>query len=200
MKYHYVYRTVNKINGKFYIGKHSTNNLDDGYLGSGKVLKKAIEKYGVENFEKKILCFCDSSDEALKVEEFLVTDYIINREDCYNLKKGGKGGAEKGFLSEEGKRKLSERMKGNQNTKGTHLSEEHRKKISEALKGNKHTLGKKQSEETKAKRSAALKGRIVSEETRKKISEKNKGKKLSEEQKRKISETLKLKHKSQKDE
>lgn len=195
MKYHYVYRTVNKINGKFYIGKHSTNTLDDGYLGSGKVLKQAIEKYGVENFEKKILCFCDSSDEALKVEEFLVTDYLLSREDCYNLKKGGKGGAEKGFLSEEGKRKLSERMKGNTYGKDRHPSEETRKKLSEALKGNKRSLGKKQSEETKAKRSAALKGHPVSEETKKKISEGHKRRKMSEEQKRKISETLKLKNK-----
>ena len=54
MKQHYIYLTTNKINGMKYIGKHY-GELDDSYLGSGKILKRAIEKYGKENFEKSIL-------------------------------------------------------------------------------------------------------------------------------------------------
>lgn len=54
-KYHYVYRIINKLNNKFYYGVHSTSNIDDGYMGSGKRLGYAKNKYGLENFEKEIL-------------------------------------------------------------------------------------------------------------------------------------------------
>ena len=84
MKYNYVYIITNKINHKFYIGKHSTDNLDDGYMGSGTAINKAIQKYGIENFSKRILCLCDSAEDALAIEEFLVTDYIVSRNDSYN--------------------------------------------------------------------------------------------------------------------
>ena len=47
---HFIYRTTNLLNGKFYVGRHSTTNMNDGYFGSGIVLKKAIEKYGIENY------------------------------------------------------------------------------------------------------------------------------------------------------
>ena len=61
--FNYIYKITNKINGKIYIGKHSTDNLNDGYIGSGVVLKQAIKKYGVENFTKEIIEFCDKEVE-----------------------------------------------------------------------------------------------------------------------------------------
>ena len=63
MKYYTIYETINKINGQNYIGKHITNNPYDDYLGSGKYLKRAIKKYGVENFEKKVLYIFDNKED-----------------------------------------------------------------------------------------------------------------------------------------
>lgn len=141
-KYNYVYITTNKINGKFYIGKHSTDNLNDNYLGSGIMLNNAIKKYGKENFKQRILCFCDSEEEAFEVEKYLVTEYIVSREDCYNLHIGGDGGK----MSEEINRKHSIFMKEYYKTHNTWnkgkknvYSEDTLKRMSDVKKGSKHT-------------------------------------------------------------
>lgn len=90
--YHFVYKTTNLINQKIYIGKHSTKNLEDGYLGSGKYFFRAIKKYGKENFKREILKQFETSDEAFSYEAKLVTKDFVLREDNYNLKIGGRKG------------------------------------------------------------------------------------------------------------
>lgn len=89
MRYYFVYKTTNKKNGKYYIGVHGTNSLDDGYLGSGKYLADAIIYYGVECFEREILSFHSSYDEALAKEIELVGPEQVNDDNCYNLVWGG---------------------------------------------------------------------------------------------------------------
>lgn len=86
--YYFVYQTTNNINGKYYRGAHQTKNLDDGYLGSGTRLKRAIKKYGVENFTREILCFCENEEQMYLKENELV---IISK-DTYNILEGGHGG------------------------------------------------------------------------------------------------------------
>ena len=83
-----VYKTTNKINGKTYIGVHKTDNLNDGYIGSGKILKRAITKYGKENFEREILFDFDNAESMFQKEKEVVSIGSTS----YNLKEGGLGG------------------------------------------------------------------------------------------------------------
>ena len=89
LHYHFVYQTKNLVNGKTYIGRHSTNNLDDGYLGSGTLLKRAIKKYGKENFQCIHMCYFDTYQEAVEEEKFLVTKEYCAKDDNYNIVEGG---------------------------------------------------------------------------------------------------------------
>lgn len=91
MKYT-IYKTINKLNGKFYIGQHKTNNLNDDYLGSGKLLWNSINKHGRENFFKEILFVFDNEQEMNAKEAELVTEEFCLREDTYNICPGGQGG------------------------------------------------------------------------------------------------------------
>lgn len=191
--YNYIYLITNNLNGKIYVGKHSTDNLNDGYMGSGKLIKLAYNKYGIENFSKKILAFADTEDELNDLEIFYIKD-LDAKTKGYNLTDGGEGtsGCEpwnKGVhWSEEHKRKLSEEKIGK------HHSEETRKKMSETRKGRPaRNKGIPHSEETKRKISESCKCRTFSEERNQKIRAALKGKPMSEETKRKISESMKRK-------
>ena len=87
-----IYKITNLIDGKIYIGKHQTKDLNDGYMGSGKQLKRAQAKHGIENFKKEILFQFDNEADMNTKEAELVTEEFCLREDTYNLCPGGKGG------------------------------------------------------------------------------------------------------------
>lgn len=91
-KYHFTYKTTNLINNRYYLGMHSTNRLDDGYLGSGTRLYREISKYGRDNFKLEILEYFDSREELVKAEKKLITEQDLNNKNCLNLKPGGRGG------------------------------------------------------------------------------------------------------------
>jgi hypothetical protein len=90
--YYTVYKTTNQINGKFYIGTHKTIDLNDAYMGSGTLLKRAIQKHGLENFKKEVLYLFDNPDEMFAKEAEIVTEDFLSEENTYNLKIGGFGG------------------------------------------------------------------------------------------------------------
>lgn len=92
-KYHYIYKTTCKITGKFYVGMHSSNSLDDGYLGSGKILGYSRHKYGDENHTREILEFCVSREELKFREKEVVNEELLNDPLNINLKYGGEGGS-----------------------------------------------------------------------------------------------------------
>lgn len=179
-----IYKITNVINGKIYIGKHQTKNVNDSYYGSGKAIKDAIKKYGKENFEKEVLFVFDNEKEMNYKEKELITQEFVLREDTYNLGVGGEGGAHfKGkkhtretvdkvnknreFVEKRRKTVLKKYEEGELEAwnKGKSLSEKHREKICVGRKGKKH------SPETIEKIKNARKKQTFSEETKLKMSE-----------------------------
>ena len=199
---YYIYRITNKVNGKTYIGKHKYKKLNDNYMGSGVHLRRAQKKYGIGNFEKKVLVFNISKLEHANLleETFIAAEREkVSRGNFYHKSDGGdggNGGANKGktpwnkgkHQSEETKRKISEAKKGKPAwNKGWHLSEEQKRHLSEINTGsNNPNYGRhyKHSEETRQKISDVMKGKPAH----------NKGKPMSDETKRKLSEAHKGKH------
>ena len=90
--YYLIYKITNNVNNKIYIGKHQTENKDDEYMGSGKILKRAVEKYGLDKFTKEILFECNSLEEMNQKEAEIVDEEFVARLDTYNVKLGGQGG------------------------------------------------------------------------------------------------------------
>ena len=171
MKIIYNYITTNNINGKQYVGMHSTDNIDDGYLGSGLALIRAIKKYGKENFIREILWVCLDLREAFSNEAIYIKKYNTLQPNGYNISPTG-GLRLRGCFSKETKRKIGEANKIS--LKGKKHSEDAKRKINEANKGEKNGNF----------------GKVVSEETRKKMSEIKTGKKrkpFTKETKRKMS-------------
>ena len=107
MKY-FIYKTTNTINNKTYIGIHQTENEDDGYLGSGVALKRAVKKYGKENFTRETLSYHNSFDELLEIEAKLVNEDWVTDRTNYNMKTGGQSA---GILSDESKLNISKTLK-----------------------------------------------------------------------------------------
>jgi group I intron endonuclease len=169
----YIYMTTNLINNKIYIGQKYSNKFIKSYLGSGKIIKQAIKKYGRENFKVKIIYKCKTIKRLDEAEKVYIEIYdSTNPRVGYNISFGG-----------------HTPMLGRKHDKKSRI------KISVSNKG------KIQSKETKIKISHGNKGKhfgIFSEDHKQKISDSNigkhnywSGKHLSEEHKKKVSESMK---------
>lgn len=89
--FHFVYKTTCSITGNYYIGMHSTDKIEDGYLGSGQRLWKSIAKHGKENHKREIIGYAKSRKELSALEESLVTKEEVAKQECMNLRIGGEG-------------------------------------------------------------------------------------------------------------
>lgn len=167
-KHHYTYKVINNLTNRYYLGMHSTNNLNDGYLGSGKRLWYELKKYGKENFTIVILNYFDSRESLIEAEKKLITKEDLENKNCLNLKLGGDGG----FIDEEHERKF--RIAALKFLKESWKDEKYREKMRIISSNNlkkQHKLGKM--------RYDTFKNKCHSEETKEKMRQ-HKGKQKKE--------------------
>jgi group I intron endonuclease len=190
-----IYKTTNKTNGKIYVGFDSLNRPIEQYAGSGLLLKRAIQKYGLNNFEKEVLEHVSEDNWQEREKHWIET---LNAQSTgYNITPGGIGGD---TLSnhpdlDEIKKKLSIKNTGRVFTeernqkissalKGRQFSEEHKKAISEnhhdVTGENNPMYGKKHKEESRKKMSEIHSGKVLSEDHKRKLGEASKGKTYEE--------------------
>ena len=160
-KYDYLYKTTNNITSKYYYGMHSTDDLNDGYFGSGKRLRYSINKYGKENHGIEILEFLENRKELIEREKEVINLNEIAKKDCMNLVVGGTGG----FISHNGVKKGAnvtnnkyveeKKIWGSAGGKKTYLRHGVNKNF---LKNRFDWTGKKHSEESKRKMTESSKG------------------------------------------
>lgn len=177
-----VYKSINKINGKYYIGKHKLVGKEfDYYFGSSPSVQAAVLKYGVESFERITLFETDNEAECYKKEEELLGNLWLTDKNCYNKQPGGKGFSSgnqhytqgNGFTKDHinnlktARRKRSPhseetRKKMSESRTGLKRSLETRKKMSQAQSGKNNPMyGKKHTDEKKKEISAKLKGKYT---------------------------------------
>jgi len=198
--FYYTYKIISELPNRpyYYYGFHCTNNLEDGYLGSGLRLKRFYNKYGTGVFHKEIVEFYSSIEEVQKAEINLIKDLYTTDPWCLNLRSGGKGGSSKEDWNLERKNKISKIHKGkvawNKNIplsirqkglisktrlkniaegKYSYDTEDYRQKLKIAAKSK-----PSQSLETRRKRSLSMKGILKSEDHKKNLSMSAKTRKL----------------------
>lgn len=154
MKY-IIYKVKNLINNKIYVGAHQTKDINDKYMGSGSLIKRAINKYGIKNFKKSIFFVFDNKNEMYLKESEIVTEKFVKKNITYNQKVGGfdhlntgtekniKRAREGGIIcSQNNLKKIQEKMIKEPSFKKEYIN--HMRKI-----GKNTFLGKKHSEKTK---------------------------------------------------
>lgn len=187
--YGYIYITTNLINGKKYIGKHKSKYFNPNYKGSGKYLRRAINKYGWDNFKVELVKECYSKDELDNSERIFILESGAQFSNMYyNIAPGGLGGFGSGENSprynkipyNRGKSMSDEqKLKISKSETGKVLSKETKDKISKSVSGSNNPFyGKHHTEETKSHLSQVHTGKVVSQYVKDKISKSMKGKKF----------------------
>lgn len=163
-----VYKITNNINGYYYIGVHKTDNPYDSYMGSGIRVKRAIEKYGIENFSKDILYIFTKEDDAYAKEKELLEN-VWSLEECYNCTEGGMGSWSHIDSSGDNncmkRPEIKEKVRASLYKNKSYYSE---KRVAasrkNAKKGSRARKGTKDSKEVREKRSASVRESYTKQE------------------------------------
>jgi len=132
MQYHLIYKTTNIINNKSYVGQHRTTVLDDGYLGSGILIRNAFKKYGKENFRKDIIYISFNGQDLCEKEAHFIELFNTHVSvGGYNLMKGDKSSI---YHDDSSKLKISLAMTGSKNP---FFGKKHKNETRERMKGRK---------------------------------------------------------------
>ena len=198
-KYHIVYLTINKLNGKCYIGSHSTNNINDKYIGSGVAIKEAISKYSKNNFIRITLKKYDNYIASRNDEKYYIDLFNTLVPKGYNI--SPLGGTRNGIESHskesiEKIRKKNKGLKRSEKTKNKirqlklNMSDETKQKIGKSSRNRSDESNYRCGSSNRGK-ITWMKGKNHSEESKEKNRQKHLGKKQSEKTKKKISSALK---------
>lgn len=175
--YYTIYQIKDKVTGKVYTGRHKTNNLNDGYMGSGTVISRIAQRRPA-TLEKTITHILSSEQEMIQKESEIVNEQYVADPMTYNLTLGGHGGWE--HINNNKSYYIAKRNETVSNWSDEYKKEVSLKKSNRGKKnpmygsnraGNKNPMyGKKHSDETKKKISEAKKGSVLTEEHKEKIS------------------------------
>jgi hypothetical protein len=188
LNYNYVYK-ITDSKGNFYIGKHTTNNLNDGYMGSGEWIKDAKKKG--KKLTKEILKHFNTEKEACLYEEKIIKIHYQDKNNR-NRKEASRGLTSSDALIQNNKPEIKDKNRKGQLKRWKNISEEERKEFGKRCSvGSKgKNLGRKLSKENKENISKGMKELYKDEEYKKSfikitsIVNKRNAKKNSESQKR----------------
>jgi hypothetical protein len=150
------------ITNKFYVGMHSTDKLNDTYLGSGKLLMLSVKKYGKHQHKKEVLELLSSREELIEREKDIVNEDLLSDPNCLNLITGGRTYVNLNIAANKNNMKKARAEHFKKLNEDSLYRESYGKSISDSISGeNNSFFGKRHNENAKSKISNSHKGKHI---------------------------------------